>query len=222
MKGQALNSRSAGPLLQVALDTLSTIEAERLLGHIYPQADIIEIGTPLIIEAGLAALEQLKAKYPDKHYLADLKIMDAGYLEASSGFKRGADIVTVLGVADDSTIQGVQKAAAEHGKLVMADLINVPNLEERARQLEALGIAILCVHTAYDRQSSNINPLAELERARPVVNCRLAAAGGLNLATASEAVRAGADIVVVGGGITNQSNPREAARRIIESIRSAA
>ena len=43
---------------------------------------------------------------PTATLLADLKIVDAGELEAQIGFDAGADIVTVLGVAHDVTIQG--------------------------------------------------------------------------------------------------------------------
>lgn len=91
-----MNSKSR-PLLQVAVDVLSTLQALKIVGQIYPHLDIIEIGTPLIIGEGLSALETIKAKFPDKKYVADLKIMDAGMIEATSAFKRGADIVTGTG-----------------------------------------------------------------------------------------------------------------------------
>src|ERR1700730_12467004 len=115
------------PLLQLALDFTDLEQALKIAAVAYPYFDLLEIGTPLIIEEGLGALEKLKILYPDKLFLADLKIMDAGHLEAKSGFRRGANVVTVLGLADDSTNQGAIAAAQEYDGYLMADLIGLPD-----------------------------------------------------------------------------------------------
>lgn len=197
--------------LQIALDCLRVEEALRLMEQVHPYVDIVEIGTPLIFEAGLAAVEQIKSRYPDKSCVADLKIMDAGRVEASSGFKRGADIVTILGVAADMTIQAALEAAADHGGKVMADLINAPDPVRRCGELDALGVPILCLHTAFDRQGvekADAQPLAEVRRQ---TTCRLAVAGGITLDTMPAVIQNGADVVIVGGAIARDPNPGEAA-----------
>lgn len=197
--------------LQIALDCLRVEEALRLMEQVHPYVDIVEIGTPLIFEAGLAAVEQIKSRYPDKSCVADLKIMDAGRVEASSGFKRGADIVTLLGVAADMTVQAALEAAADHGGKVMADLINAPDPVRRCGELDALGVPILCLHTAFDRQGvekADAQPLAEVRRQ---TTCRLAVAGGITLDTMPAVIQNGADIVIVGGAIARDPNPGEAA-----------
>lgn len=206
------------PRLQLAVDALSTGEALDILAKVHPHMDIVEVGTPLILEEGLAVLEKLKTKYPDKAYLADLKIMDAGKIEANSAFEHGANIVTVLSVADDSTIQGALDAAKKHGGQVMADLINAADPAARARELEQMGVPILCVHTGYDRQQSGANPFAELQAVRAAVRGRVAVAGGLKLATVGQAVQAGADILVIGGGIITQPDPRAIAAQIVKIL----
>jgi 3-hexulose-6-phosphate synthase len=206
------------PLLQVAIDALSTQQALDTLGQIHPYVDIVEIGTPLIIEEGLTALETLKARFPDKKYLADLKIMDAGKLEAMSAFKRGADIVTVLAAADDLTIRGALEAAEGYGGLIMADLINVHDLATRAMELCALKLPIICLHTASDRRGPGKDMLHSLEIVRPVVSCQLAIAGGLTSDIIGQALLKGADILVVGSGITNQRDPREVAFTIMKKL----
>ena len=197
--------------LQIALDCLRVEEALRLMEQVHPYVDIVEIGTPLIFEAGLAAVEQIKSRYPDKSCVADLKIMDAGRVEASSGFKRGADIVTLPGVAADMTIQAALEAAADHGGKVMADLINAPDPVRRCGELDALGVPILCLHTAFDRQGvekADAQPLAEVRRQ---TTCRLAVAGGITLDTMPAVIQNGADVVIVGGAIARDPNPGEAA-----------
>ena len=209
------------PLLQLAIDTRDLPSALTLADRVYPHYDIAEIGTPLIIEEGLRALEVLKARYPDKHYLADLKIMDAGRLEAESAFRRGADIATILAVADDKTIQGALEAAANYGGQLMADLINAPDPVHRAAELAALGVHIVCIHTAHDLAGQEEDLVGNIEAVRKTVDCRLAVAGGLALEDVDQAVESGADILVFGGAIAGHPEPGEAARQIMHQIQEA-
>lgn len=206
------------PLLQLAVDSVDLKDALRIASEAHPYFDIIEIGTPLIIEEGMHAFKAVKLRFPDRRILVDAKIADAGYLEAYTVLSKGADIVTVLGIADDKTIEGAVKAARETGGKVMVDLIYVADVAERARRLESLGIDIVCLHTAFDCQSYDTQPLAELEAVRPIVQCLVGIAGGMELKSAREAAALGADIVVVGGGIIAQRDIKRAASKIYKAL----
>ena len=70
--------------LQLALDEMKTEEAVKLVEKVEDYIDIIEIGTPICLDAGNDAVARLKKEFPDKEVLADCKIMDGGYLEAIS------------------------------------------------------------------------------------------------------------------------------------------
>ncbi len=207
-------------LLQLAIDSTSIDDALQLAESAYPFFDIAEIGTPLLIEHGLAALEALRERYPDKQFLADTKIADAGHLEASSAFRRGAGFATVLGVSDDITIRAALTAAEEHTAQIMIDMIHVTDLRQRARQLEQMGVHAICLHTAHDVQGTGTDPLAHLHDVREAVQCPLAIAGGIGLNNVQAALDMGADIIVVGGGIATAPDARRAAeqlKRIIET-----
>ena len=211
-------NNNVSPQLQLAVDVLSLEEMVKTADMTYPYFDIIEIGTCLIVEEGLSAVEVAKTKYPDKECLADLKIMDAGRIEAISGFKRGSDIITVLAAADDVTISNAVVCAAEYGGQIMADLINVLEPAKRAKQLEDLGVDIVCVHTAYDIQSAINNPMAELKSVRSAVQCKVAVAGGLKRQNVREVVDAGANIVIVGSAVTRHPDPGSEAQAIYNII----
>lgn len=200
--------------LQIALDVPTTGEALRLAGEIYPHFDIAEIGTPLLIEQGLSAVEAVKDRFPGRLVLADTKIVDAGYMEAGSAFRRGADIATVLAIADDRTVEGALSAARESGGRIMADMLYVPDLLERARRLEAMGVQIICLHTAHDRQGLGVDPLGELLALRASVGCSLAIAGGIGPENAARALALGADLLVVGSAIIRSETPSAVAARI--------
>ena len=207
-------------MLQLAVDVLSLDEAMRVIESVYPNFDIVEVGTPLIYEEGLRAVETIRARFPDRLCLADLKIMDAGHIESSSGFRRGADLVTVLAAADDRTILDALEAAAEaEGREVMVDLINAPRPADRARELVELGVSLFCVHMAYDAQGGDQDPLESFQQVRQAVSCRLAVAGGLDAESSRKASAMGADIVVVGGGILGHPDPRGAAAEVMRAIK---
>ena len=64
--------------LQLALDEMKTEEAVKLVEKVKDYIDIIEVGTPICLDAGNKAVERMKKEFPDKEVLADCKIMDGG------------------------------------------------------------------------------------------------------------------------------------------------
>ena len=142
----------------------------------------IEIGTPLVFREGMRAVRKVRTTYPHLRLLADLKIMDAGEAEADIAFGAGADIVTVMGVSGDETIQGAFASAKKHDGQVMVDMMQVSDPLERADKLIEIGCNLFCLHTAHDQQSIHGSPwrqLAQLRKAFPSLD--LAIAGGVNL-----------------------------------------
>lgn len=63
--------------LQLALDLVNIPEAKELVKEVEEYVDIVEIGTPVIINEGLRAVKEIKEAFPHLTVLADLKIMDA-------------------------------------------------------------------------------------------------------------------------------------------------
>jgi 3-hexulose-6-phosphate synthase/6-phospho-3-hexuloisomerase len=218
IKNDALNRLLTRPCLQLAVDTESLDEGLTLVEKVYPNFDIVEVGTPLIIAEGVQAVEAIKTRWPDKLCLADVKIMDAGLMEADIAFNAGADIVTVLGCSDDSTISGVVESARKHGKIVMADMINCADITGRAKQLEALGVNILCAHASVDSANDADSLFVEITSTRMAVDCPLAIAGGVNQETLLDAVMAGASIVVVGSAISRANSPSQTAAEIMGDL----
>jgi len=205
--------------LQIALDEFSLEEALLLCQRVRPYIDIIEIGTPFIIREGLHAVRAFRERFPEKEILADAKIMDAGRLEAGVCFEAGADYVTVLGVTDLGTVRGCVEAAEEYGGKIVADMICVDNVEKRVAELESAGIRDIAVHTGVDMQAAGRTPLEDLKRIKACAkNSLISVAGGIKEATVDAYLQAGADIIIVGGGISHAENPETAAESIAERV----
>lgn len=207
--------------LQLALDVLSLSDALALARAVEGSVERFEMGTPFLLEYGMEAIRRFRAAFPEKELLADLKIMDAGALEAEAAFRAGADLVTVLAVTDTATVRACVASARNLRKKVVADMICVPNLAGRAMELEALGVHGIAVHTGVDQQAAGRTPLQDLRELRPVVKgAELSVAGGISLATAADYCRAGADVLIVGGAIAGASDPAREALAIHHAITS--
>jgi 3-hexulose-6-phosphate synthase len=204
--------------LQVAMDLLTVEDALELAGKVAEHVDIIELGTPLIKAAGLAAVTAVKAAHPDKIVFADMKTMDAGELEADIAFKAGADLVSVLGSADDSTIAGAVKAAAAHNKGIVVDLIGVADKVSRAKEARALGAKFVEFHAGLDEQAQPGYDLNGLLSAGEEARVPFSVAGGVNLSTIEAVQRAGADVAVAGGSIYGAADPGIAAKELKAAI----
>ena len=209
------------PVLQVALDFENLSRAETAAREaVEGGADWVEAGTPLIKSEGLDAVRALKKAFPDRRIVADMKVMDTGAFEVEIAAKAGADLVTILGAADDDTIADGVRGGELYGAEIVVDLLGVPDPVARAKRAGELGAAAVCWHVGIDMQMQAKTPFAVLKEIAASVPIPVAVAGGLNSESVAEAVRAGAQILVVGGAITKSPNIAEATRRIREAIAS--
>ncbi len=205
--------------LQLALDSSSSREARRILEQVSDLVDIVEVGTPLLMKEGVKVVTEIKNAYPQLEVLADLKIMDAGDIEASIGFEAGADIVTVLGVAHDVTIRRAVNQARPLSKQIMVDLIAVGDVRVRIDQIEAIAPDYCCVHTAFDLQDHGVDPLREIQLVQSALkHAQMAVAGGINPEILPDIIAYRPAVVIVGGFITNHLDPRQAALEIRELL----
>jgi len=202
----------AKPMIQMALDSLDFDATVALAGKVAPYVDILEIGTPCIKHNGIELLKTLRAKFPNNKILVDLKTMDAGHYEAEPFYKEGADICTVLGVADIGTIKGVIDAANKYGKEAQVDLISVNDKAKRTAECAKLGAHIIGVHTGLDQQAAGQTPFADLGLVTGLgLNVKVSVAGGVKQSTAQQVIDAGANIIVVGAAIYGAPDPAVAA-----------
>ena len=202
-------------VLQVALDMLELKRALQIAQESFEGgADWIEVGTPLIKSEGMQAIRSMRDHFAGSVIIADMKVADTGTLEVEMAAKAGANIVCILADADDSVIAESVRAARLYGVRIMADLINVQDPIRRALELEAMGVDIICAHAGIDQQMTGKNSLALLSSLSGQVHIPLAVAGGIDAAGAGDAVRCGAEIVIVGGWITRSADVSGSTKKI--------
>ena len=211
------------PVLQVALD-LMQLNRSIVIAHeaVDGGADWIEAGTPLIKSEGAEAVRALRREFPNRKIIADTKTMDVGSFEVEIMAKAGADIVTVLVLADDATIEEAVMAGRKYGAEIMVDMINVPDRVQRAKEVEKLGAAYICMHMGIDTQMRGEEPPIDvLRKIVDAVSIPVAVAGGITAENAGEYVEAGATDVIVGGAIIKTEDIRGAAENVKKAMSGA-
>ena len=154
------------PRLQIALDTLDLPTALGPLQQAAPYVDVIECGTILVLCEGFHAVRAIRALFPDKQILADVRIAEAGskialvrIAEAGSkiarlAFEAGADLVSCVAGASMSTIRQVCQVADELGGEVQVELADEWFDAERARAWRQAGVEHVIVKRSRDREAS--------------------------------------------------------------------
>ncbi|MCK9631309.1 MAG: orotidine 5'-phosphate decarboxylase [Methanoregula sp.] len=202
-------------ILQVALDLLDLDRALQIAREsVDGGAEWIEAGTPLIKSEGMQVVRSLRQQFPDSVIVADMKVADTGALEVEMAAKAGADVICILADADDAVIADAIRAAQLYGVRIMADLINVGDPVSRAKHLESLGVHIICAHVGIDQQMMGKDSVELLTKISGQIHILLAVAGGIDADHAGEAVRCGADIVIVGGNIVRSADVTGSTKKI--------
>lgn len=207
------------PILQVALDFVDLHRAMKVAEEaVEGGADWLEAGTPLIKSEGLNAVRRLHEAFPALSIVADMKTMDAGRIEMEAAAKAGARSAIVMGAASDSTIKECIAAGRNYGLDIGVDLLGVKDYVDRAREVEGWGASYLSVHVPIDDQMKGMNPFGRLREVAGQVTIPVAVAGGINSENAPEAVRAGAQIIIVGGAITKSADAKKATQEIKKTL----
>jgi len=198
------------PIVQISLDLIDLDEALQTAEMaLRAGVDWLEAGTPFILAFGMTGIRALRGRFPTVPIVADLKIMDGGYLETEMAAKAGATHVVVMGRAHDETIELVVKAGRDYGVKIMGDDMVAGDRVAEARRLEQLGCDYIVHHIGYDHRNELLKkgqkPATPLDQLRDIVNAvkiSVQAVGGLTTEQAIRTPEYGAPLVVLGAPLT--------------------
>jgi len=185
-----------------------------------PQNDhlIIEAGTPLIKKFGLSIISEIREIRPSAFIVADLKTLDTGNLEARMTADAGADAVVISGLAPLSTIE---KAILDTKKTGIYTVVDMLNVEDPRAVVEQLKVKpdVVELHRGIDVEETthawgDIPAIKKAGGERMLV----ATAGGIRQGVVKDALKAGADILVVGRAITASKNIQHAAEEFLQEL----
>lgn len=207
--------------LILALDVLDSEEAIRISQAVAGHVDAIKVGYPLVLASGLGIIGKL-AKYAP--IIADFKVADipnTNRLICEQVFDAGADAVIVQGFTGHDSLKVCVDLAKERDKaiFVVTEMSHPGALD----LMQSAGEAIARM-AANGKASGVVAPATRPERVKEIrriigdeltiISPGVGAQGG----SASDAIMAGADWVIVGRSIYQSDNPASAAAGIVREI----
>ena len=210
------------PYLQVAFDLVDLAEVRRVLSAL-PDSDhlLIEVGTPLVKMLGIQVVREIRAIRPGAFVILDLKTLDTGNLEVRLAADSTADAVVISGLAPKKTLELSINEAHKTGIYSIIDMLNVPDPLAVLKELSVLP-DVVELHRAIDNENSSHSwqNIAQMKKlAKPGRNLLVAVAGGIRVDTVSQALSAGADVIVVGRAITRSKDIRDMAEQFLAQLK---
>lgn len=209
--------------LITALDVTDKSQALSISKEIEYFVDAIKVGYPLVLESGLGIIGMIAEFAP---VIADFKVADipnTDRLICEEAFKAGASAVIVHGFTGrDSLMECVNTGREHHGDIYVVTEMSHPGALEflQPAAYELAHLAVECRATGVVAPATRLERVREIRRIvgdMSIISPGVGAQGG----SAAEAIRAGADYVIVGRSIYNSKAPGMEAGKIVREIESA-
>lgn len=202
------------PRLQIALDTVDLPAALAPLQEVARLVDVIEVGTILILSEGLRAVREIRALFPDRPIVADVRIAQAGALISRLAFEAGASWVSVVAGADMTTVDLVCRVARDFGGEVQVELgegFDRGQVEGWRR----LGVQHIIVHRSRDAEAAGHQAWSpeHLDRIDELAGLgfTVTVTGGVTAAELPVFAGRPVGIVIAGRALIDAQSPLEAA-----------
>jgi len=196
--------------LQIAFDITDLDDAIEHAKKVAEHSDILEIGTLLIYNHGIRAIERFREEFPKKTLLADTKIIDRGKEAVAIMAHASADWITVMAGTGKEVIHSAATMAHQSNMKVMLDLVDSASLGQSALDAKNLGADALLFHQAYDEKDALIL-LDKWEMVRGNTPLPIFVSAKINRTTIFNILNIKPDGIVVGKSITDADDPKEEA-----------
>jgi orotidine-5'-phosphate decarboxylase len=207
--------------LIIALDVTGRDEALTIAEKLGGTVDAIKVNYPLVLASGLGIIKDIK-KYA--RVIADFKVADipnTNTLICREAFEAGADAIICQGFVGLDSVRACVDEAKKYGReaYVVTEMSHpgaLDFLQPCAFELVDLAIGagadgIIAPATRPERLTEIRHRAGDMKILSPGVGAQ----GG----DARNAIKAGADFVIVGRSIYNAENPYDAAIQFIEQLR---
>lgn len=210
------------PKLQIALDMFDLPSALAPLQKAHTHIDIIEVGTILCLSEGMHAVRAIKALFPNKPVLADVRIAEAGSIISKMCFDANADWVSVVSGAAPATAEVVYKEAQNRSRDVQIELSDgwTWDMVEHWRDI---GISQIITKRSRDAEAQKGNTSWTAKDFETITKLhemgyRVTVTGGINAKDIALFKDIPVYIFIAGRSICNADNPNGAAKAFQDAI----
>lgn len=203
----------------LALDETNEERAIAVAKEVSGIVDGIKINYPLVLSCGLGVVKKIS---PHGEVLCDLKIADVPHINkliVTQAIDAGAEGVICHGFVGKDSVEACVDAARSRDVYVVAEMSHpggmtfFPNLAEKIAKVavEARATGVVAPATRPERIAFIRSIVGSLKIISPGVGAQ----GG----SPTDAIKAGADYIIVGRSIYGAQNPRKEAEKVADAVK---
>ena len=196
--------------LQISYDFTNLSQAIEIAKKTTEFADIIEIGTPLLISEGVNAIVEFKKNFPSKPILADVKLVDRVNEIIPLLAKSGTTYITMLYGTSNKVIQKASSAAHVNDLKIVLDLIDPETMGQAAHDAKILKIDYVLFHYPHDFEQV-FSHLDQWEVVRGNTDLPVFVSGKIKKEHLIEIMKLKPQGIVIGEEITRADDPAKEA-----------
>ena len=197
--------------LQISFDEGNSNQALEIAGKVAPYADILEVGSSIVLKEGIKAIEAFKNKFPNKEIFADIKLVDRIDGTINSYADAGVSYVTVLAGTSNAIIQEASQLAHARNIKIAMDLVDAYSMGQSAMDAKALDIDTIICHGPHE-STSLTELLDEWQNIRGNTSLPIFIAGGINKNNIEKIISLKPQGIIIGSAIIKSEDPAQAAK----------
>ena len=206
--------------VQVALDLHDLDHALHVAeGLAAAGVDFVEVGDPLIKQAGMRAVEQVKHVVGATRVVAEMMSADWGRDQVEQAAEAGADVVLLIGPATVASVSAAVEAGRRLGTPILLDVPTLHASQQWVREMEHAGIDGFTVTSNIDIGVGVGHPLARARAVRSWSRLPVGVSGGFSVTDLPVLTSKDWDILIVGRSITEALRPKSAADQLLKIVR---
>ncbi|HBY06033.1 MAG: 3-hexulose-6-phosphate synthase [candidate division TM6 bacterium GW2011_GWE2_42_60] len=208
-------------ILHISFNQLDLNEALSCAEKVAPFCTAFRIGPVLLAHYGIEAIKKFHEKFPDKELISDTKIIDHEKDMITLLNTAHCNWVTVLANTHTHIIRAACMHAEENNMRVMLDLIGSFGSGQSALDAKSFGVSALVFHFITEAE----NPESLSERwtfIRDNTDLPIFASTGISRTNIDAIIALNPDGIIIGGAITENSDPTKEAAYFAQRITAAA
>ena len=203
--------------LVISYNLPNLAKALELAQQTAPFADIIGLGSALILKEGVNALTTFKTTFPNKEFFVEAKIIEKAEECVTMFASAGADYISLLAGAHTSIIKKAVTTAKNCGVKLALDLVDAPSMGQSALDAKTLGVNSIIAHRGQSQEEITYLENNWLNIAENT-NLPLFISGKIDEASLQQVIGLKPYGIIIGSAIIKSNNPVEKARMFYEQI----
>jgi len=174
-------------------------------------ADIIGVGSLLLLKEGVKAIRIFKGAFPNKEIFVEAKIIEKAPDAITMLAQAGATYISVLAGAAHNTIKKAVETAKLFDAKIVLDLQDAHSIGQTSLDAKTIGIDMLIINRLPHKPEEALEIESEWHSARENTNLPIFITGKIDRSNIHQIIALKPQGIMVGAAITRATSPKQEA-----------